>query len=483
MLRIIGIVILSFLSSEIICQTDPPSSRYSEKDIQLQHLYIQANQLKILNKYDDALELYKKILEDSDVNAAVHHDMARIYTALEDYDQAIASGKKAVRFSPENKWYKLSLISIYEQALFHKEAADLLNDLTSKVKQEDLYARYAQNLILDNQLEKAIEVFDEADEVFGWNQLRSDEKVDLYLKLGKESEATQELTKWVKKYPNQTKHLIKLARFYDFRADLGNAKKTYIKVLDIAPGNEEALTYINQTKKETSRSDISSYINNVNVGLDNKVLTLIPLIENADDEIMALCASLVQQYPDNAKSYALYGDALWLSGNVEGAIVQYNEAIKLNKSVYQVWDQLMMALTYSKDFEALKEVADEAMDFYPNQAGPYFYQAAAMMNNGNYDDALESNAEALFISEMSQSTIYSNSVLQKAQILLLKQDASGALEFLDQVPDEAKTSEILEAQGDIHLSLGDKASAVKNWQEALLKGGDRERIQSKIDSL
>ena len=60
---------------------------YSEEEIKRADRYLQANQLMILNKYDEALEMYEELLEDDPQNAVIHHDMARMYLAKEEFEK------------------------------------------------------------------------------------------------------------------------------------------------------------------------------------------------------------------------------------------------------------------------------------------------------------------------------------------------------------------------------------------------------------
>ena len=481
-LRYSVILILVFGSNPLMSQ-EKTITRYSEEDIGIEQLYIDANQKKILQKYDEAIELYNKILEKNELNASVHHDMARIYAAQGNFDQAIVSGKKAVRFAPSNKWFLLSLCSIYEQGEYYDEAASTLKKTVAITSNEDIYTRWAENLKLADKILEAIQVYDDADKRFGWDDIRSDEKVDLYLSLGKEKEALQEVKKWVQKYPDELHHLTKLARYYDFRGQSSKALKTFKQVLDNDPEHEEALTYVNLARNDKNGSELQQFIANPNISLDNKILTLVPLIEENDSEIMSLCRQMTILYPEEAKAYALYGDALWLANNSDDAISQYEQAIALNKSVFQVWDQLMMILAYSERFEKLEQIAIEAVDYYPNQAGPYYYQALAFLKTEQFEKALEINEEALFISEFSGGAGYRNAVLLHSQILNTFKGTQEAITFIETLDQSKKDEKVLEHQGDLYHALGDKASAIKYWKESLSKGGNSTRLQSKIDSI
>jgi|GEM_PF-3031557 len=459
--------------------------RLGEEDISMERLYIEANQLKILNKYEDAIKVYDKILDVSEVNAAVHHDMARIYLELEDNDKAVSAAKKAVRYAPDNLWYALTLTQIYEETIQYDAAAKTLASIISQKTDETLYMRWAVNLDLAEKKMEAIQVYDQADKIFGWNEYRSDSKVDIYLALDKKKEASREVAKWSDKYPDNTHYLVKLARYYEFQGDHKRSVRTYKKVLSLDPSNEEALFKTRETKDSGQSNELAILINDDRIGIDNKIKSIIPLLDDPDThpQVKDLCTSLISQYPDNAKSYALYGDVLWLSGESGAAITQYEKSLSINKSVYQVWEQIMLALTSQKSYDILEKWSSDALDYYPNQAGPYYYQAVALSATGHIEEALEINDEALFIGQAKQDYITEQSQILKATLLDLLDQPKEAISYVTSIEAEAMTAGLYELLGDLYIKTGDKASAEKAWIKSIESGGNKERIGLKINSI
>ena len=456
---------------------------YSEEEISVEDLFIAANQKKILGKFEEALEIYAKLIEKDALNATIHHDMARIYLSLKDSDKAISSGRKATRFAPQNHWFKLTLVEIYEASLQYDNAANLLSEIVLKVPDLRLYDRWAQNLEYASDIVGAIRVYDRADELFGWEELRSDTKVDLWLKLGKEKEALKEVKRWSDRYPDNEVYLVKLARYYDYRDESKKAIQTYKKVLNLNPDNEEALVKSSPAPTSAEEDALGSMIDDPRIGIDNKILALIPVMESEEVDVLSLCAKIVEQYPENPKSHALYGDAFWLKGMIDEAIVQYKASLNINKSVFQVWDQLMAALALGNDNEQLIEVSNDALDYYPNQAGPYYYQALALFRTEEYKEALEMNEEAMFIASANEGYIYYQAILLQSGLLDKEGATEEALDLLLTLQEEFRSASAWEMIGDLQLKLGDKTAALSSFQKALDKGGDQMRITQKVDSL
>jgi len=310
---------------------------------------------------------------------------------------------------------------------------------------------------------------------------RSDSKVDLYLSLKKEKEALKEISKWTQQYPEDIDAWIRLARYHEYRGSSKKSQKAYAQVLAIDPNNEEAL--FKSQEKQLSSGDspeLARFIDDSRIQLDKKIAALLPQLESNPKTILSYCKSLIEQYPEDAKVYALYGDAFWLSGDAASAITQYQSSLKQSKAVYQVWDQLMLAILDTQDFDLLSSTAEEAIDYYPNQAGPYYYQAVALFNSGDSVGAAEANQEAFFIAG-NDAPIQENISILSAQILAEEGSLSEAIEQIEKRKDASAA--MLELLGDLYMQSGDKIKAADAWKKALSKGGVSNRISAKIDSL
>lgn len=487
MKKIILLLFCSFLSSYLTGQkVNLGSERLSEGDISVEDLYIAANQKRLLNKYDEALEIYQKILKNNTVNASAHHDMAKIYLAQDDEEKAVSAARKAIRYGRSNHWYQLTLAEIYEKYLRYNEAANTIGDVIKMVSDEGLYIRRVEYLDLAERKLDAIAALDKAEMLFGSSELRSDTKVDLLLDLGKQKEAIKEVAKWTAKYPKSITYWTKLARFYAFLNLTKQSRKTYEKVLSLDVNDEEALVQLStQRKKNDSPSGLAVLIEDKRIGIDNKVKAILPFVGNPKRqvEMVDLCSSLVQQYPENAKSYALLADVYWLNGEVDLAIENYTNALKINKSVYQVWDQLMMALSHKKEYDKLGDLSDEALDYYPNQAGPYYYKALSLVASGNFEEGSEMNDEALFISVAGSGYIAEQARILKASNLDRQGKTKNAIDYIESIDQDQLTAALYEVLGDLYLKYQDKSNAEKAWLNSISKGGDKSRIEMKIQSI
>ena len=143
----------------------------------------------------------------------------------------------------------------------------------------------------------------------------------------------------------------------------------------------------------------------------------------------------------------------------------------------------MMGLAELNKVEQLEQVSNDAIDYYPNQAGPYYYQAVALLSNNKAEDAMEMNDEALFISDASSGYITNHALILKATILDIQGSSEEAINFIEGIKEEDTSPGLLELLGDLYKKAEDKPSAEKAWKRALEKGGNKERINVKIQSI
>ena len=87
---------------------------------------------------------------------------------------------------------------------------------------------------------------------------------------------------------------------------------------------------------------------------------------------------LVLTHPDDAKAYSLYGDVLFHTGNMEGAIQRYEQTLQKKKKVFSVWDQLMYAYFETAETGKLAKLSNDAIDFFPTRH-PLIFTTALLL--------------------------------------------------------------------------------------------------------
>jgi Tfp pilus assembly protein PilF len=178
------------------------------------------------------------------------------------------------------------------------------------------------------------------------------------------------------------------------------ALQAYQDLLKVDPDNAYvhlslADYYRNQKQNEKAFEEIRIAFRSKELDIDTKVKILLsyysvteqyPELKPDADE---LCKIIVEVHPDEAKAFSIYGDFLYRDKKMEEARVQYRKAIALDKEKYALWNQLLVIESELNDYAAMEKESSEAMEYFPGQSLPYFFNGAAKIQLKKYKEAVE----------------------------------------------------------------------------------------------
>lgn len=385
--------------------------RYTESDVNLEKVFIEANRERLLENYDNAEALYKEVLKRDRNNDAAAYELARIYDLKTEEDKAIKFIKNAIELAPDNLWYKKFLADVYQKIGRYKEAAEVYETLVEKESfQDEYYFKWAYFLVRANEIDKAVKVYDELEKKVGINEDIARRKHSLYLGSGNSKKAAKELERLVEAFPNITSYRHLLADFYEQIGDKDQAKAVYREILTIDPGdakaslalagnskNRDELQYLESLKPIFSQEDVD---------LDLKISRLFPFISkvaNTQDKELATAALELTQILENvhsedAKVFSASGDLLYHSNQLEPAYEKYKHTIELDESVFSVWENLLYIQLELKNYKGLQKDSEAAMDIFPNKAVVYYLNGVALNELGEQEDAEDMLEQALLMS-------------------------------------------------------------------------------------
>lgn len=366
---------------------------YSEEQIQNQDLFIQAQKEVLLNHPDKALDLYKKILKKDAKNDVVAYQLAKLYADKNDGVNVKTYIDKAIKNNPNNKWYYLFKADFLEKDNDFKGAKDQYLKITALAQNDANYL-----LKLGTLSEKALDysgainAYNKLEKLQGISETSSRRKFQLYASKNDSEKAVSELNVLISKFPLNTRFRNNLASYYLEIGKKKEALKEYKTVLSLDPEDPTATIALSGDLKAKGNESnyfkaLTNIIKNNEISIDQKIVELVPYVEdleNSDSETTSamqdLLEELIAAHPEEAKAYAIAGDAYFNSGNYQEAIRKYKATLERTKKVFPVWEQLMFALKRENDFEELKKVSMHALDYYPNQPIAYTYHADALSN-------------------------------------------------------------------------------------------------------
>jgi len=385
---------------------------YSEEEVNTEKIFIEASQEKILGNYENAVDLYNEVLKRDKDNHAAAYELARMYDVLDENDKAEKAIKLAIKLDKSNEWYQSFLADHYQKLNNDKEAANVFGNLVKQYPNNRyFYQKQAYFLVRSKNIPDAIKIFDRIEAKFGLTEELIEKKHSLYLGLGKQKKATRELQKLTNTFPTNIEYHYMLANHFQRIGKNEKAKEIFQKILILDPKDAQAnIALASSNNGEESNAIFLSTLKPIfqqeDVDIDLKIKEMIPYIQKVAntgnkklaDAVIELAQILTDVHPNNAKSFSVYGDLLNHSERPKEALVKYMQTLKLDNSVFTVWEQVMYLNLELNDFDALLKTSNEALDLFPNKAKAYYLNGIANSEKRNYTDAIDGFQQALMMS-------------------------------------------------------------------------------------
>lgn len=368
--------------------------------VDFERVFFDANKEKMLGNYDLAETLFSQALKIDPNSSATMYELANIYSFQNNKNQALYFAKKAATIDPKNIWYQL----LYAQCLKdNKQLPEVAGVYEKLVKDNpdriDLYYELANAYLYINKLNDAIKTYNKIEEQVGVTEDASMQKLKIYKAQGNFDKSVEEAQKLIKAYPKEAKYYGMLGEIYQDKGQGEKALAAYNDLLKIDPNNAYvhlslADYYRSQKQNEKAFEEIKTAFRSKELDIDTKIKILLSyysitetyteLKPDADE----LCKIIVEVHPTEAKAFSMYGDFLYRDKKLEEARIQYRKAIELDKEKYALWSQLLLIESELNDVVALEKESKDAMELFPNQPLPYFFNGASNLQLKHYKEAI-----------------------------------------------------------------------------------------------
>lgn len=376
-------------------------------DAKFSYNFINGCSERMKGNIENAENLFKECLKIDPTSAAVKYELGNIYRYKGLKENAIKYAKECALADPKNQWYQILLIECLQDNGQYNQAADVYQKLIKQYPEKpEYYEGLAAQYMYAGNYEKSFKVYDELEKKFGYNDVFVLNKIKLLKQLRKNSEVEQEFKKLISKSPNESRYYTYLAEFYQDINQPQKAFETYKEILKIDPNNPMvhlafADYYKQQGDKENFYKEIKIAFTNPDLEVDTKLKILISYYQltETSNEYMTQAAELVdimlQVHPNSPESHSIHADFLLRDKKVKEARDEYEFAAKLDKSKFAVWSQLMLVDSELNDYHALAKHSEEAMELFPNQPVPYYFNGFANVQLKNHQKAVESLNEGI----------------------------------------------------------------------------------------
>lgn len=489
-----------------------------------------ANYHAMLGRPDTALYMLRKAAEGDTTQYWYNLLYAQYSASCGLYDESIRTWKRLIRLHPDKPELNSALANVYiankniPAAIACYDTMEMRMGMSRDItfKKIELYEQQGDTAA-------AIADVKKLQQAFPSNTTYMLLLGDLYTMLNRDSAAWEMFQRVDSLEPDNGYLYLSRATFYathgdsaayqrEMHAALNNPNIDMDTKLGIFREYLSTLTEKDLTKSELAalyESMIEQYPQEPNIRLLYGIYLKVIQQYDAAAEQFGIATDL---NPSNAITWNYLLSIYFLQQDYDKSAETGRRALKYISNDANIYEMTALALTLQQRYEEAAQTISTAIDSCSNmtaqqrssfygQLGDIYHEMGKteeayaqydtalnyyasninVLNNYSYFLALEnrdlSKAErmsAITIREYPDEPTYLDTY---AWILFKKQSYSLARIYIERAIEKSEipSADILEHYGDILACLGETDNAVEQWEKAILAGGDKERLQKKID--
>ncbi len=455
-------------------------AQMSEEEIKLQERFIDATREKILDNFEKADSLLKKLALDSPKNAEVHFQWATVLYARKQYDNSAAQAKLAYDLEPTNDYFAQFYAERLEQKGAYRDAAAVYQNLCkAKNVEKGIYLQQGLMWLKAKDSDAAIKAFNTLEEKSGGaTEETVKRKYILYDAMGKKDKAIAELQRLIDRFPRTVEYRHLLADYYKSINEPAKIAAVYADILKIDPSDGKAM--IASAKNAEQKGDELAFVKSLrglysrtDVSVENKIKQLLPYLEDANikpdvaKEALACAEILAATHPKDAVALSFYADLLYKNGQKQAALTQFEASAVADKKRFYPWQYILIINMELEKFDEVLKKSEAAMDYFPNQPLVFYMNGVALYQKGKYANALDMMQQTLPMlgknSAMQQDVQHQLGRIYTA----LKQYDKATAAFAEALKgDGEKDANTQQHYGDLLDAQGKKAEAQTAWDKA-----------------
>lgn len=363
-------------------------------------MFVDACKERMKGNVEVAENIFRECLKIDPNSSAVKYELGNIYRFNGMYDNALKYAKECAGQDQKNEWYQLLYIECLHNKRQYAAAADVYSRLVKNYPDRpEFYEGLAAEYMYGGSYDKSYKTYDDIEKRFGKNEVFTLNKIKLLKQQKKTAEAEAELRSLIQADPSEARYYTYLAEFYQENNQNDKAIATYEQILKIDPNNPMvhlalADYYKQQNNKEKFNQEVETAFENPDLDVDAKLKILISYYEYTEQypeytpQAYELCEIMIKIHPSAAESHSIYADFLARDKKMKEALVEYSKAARLDKSRFKIWNKVMYMQYDLGQFDSLMTYSAEAMELFPNQPNPYFFNGVANLQLRHYDKAV-----------------------------------------------------------------------------------------------
>jgi len=377
----------------------------AEQAAEAERTFTEGMKFYVMEDYTRALTMLEKALELYPDNAGVHFALAQTQQKLNNTDKALTYAERAFVLDDDNQYYSQLLAGLYQKKHQYTEATKLYQVLAQKYPDNAEYTlELAAMFLQQEKYDEALKVYDRLEKALGVNEEVSRQKQLIFLKQNRLDEAVREGERLVASDPTEVDYMVDLAELLLAHNRNDQAIGWLEKILAVRPDNAQAHImladlYRRKGDVEKCNRELEIAFNDPNLDGMTKARVLTSYVsmltdDASKDNALKFARSLVRSNPDQPQAAVLLGDLLFQKAEKREARDFYAQAVRLDKSMKEVWDRVLYLDGELNQVDSLIAHSEEAIEVFPNQASYWYFNGAGLLMKRTYDRAVESLEEA-----------------------------------------------------------------------------------------
>lgn len=338
---------------------------------------------------------------------AVKYELANIKKVNNEKELALKYSKECALADEKNEWYQLLYIDCLHAMNQFEQAAHVYSKLQKQNPYRvDFYEGMANEYMYAHNYDKALHAYEDMISKFGSNETFTLNKIKLLKALHKKTEAESEFQILIQLHPKEVKYYTYLAEFFQENNENEKAWNIYKDVLKIDSLNPMihlaiADYYKNKNDKQNFFKEIKIAFESPDLAIETKQKILASYYQLTEEnqsykqEADELCSIMLRLHPNAQEAHTIYADFLYRDKKIKEAKDEYEKAVGLDKSKFINWNQLMYLEAELNENIQLDKHSSEAMELFPTQSTPYFFNGIANIQLKNYEKAASSFSEGI----------------------------------------------------------------------------------------
>lgn len=389
------------ISTSLLAQTEPDDIALVNDEFQ--ESYYESLKHKGMENYDKAIVSLEKCLKFQPQNAVVYHELGKNYFFQKDFPNAETALIKATQLDPNQKWYWIDLYDVYYETKNFNQALITVQKIIpfDKNYKEDLVSLYMYTA----QFDKALVLINELDDTVGKTEMRDRYRLEINAQSKTNASDKNDLEKAIQQNPKVEENYISLIYKYSDNGQEEKARDIALKLEKNIPDSEWAQVFlfkyfINDNKGQEAVTAFEKVMKGKQIDkkikfkMYNELLIFVlktPSYEPQLDKATAYFEndSEFSVHKEIGKFY--YKKSKWdlAIKNLEKAYLKDNADIETNIFLLASYEE-------KANFELMLKTASDLVDLYPSQPEYYYFAGKAAVKLKNFkkaNDFLESGLD------------------------------------------------------------------------------------------